>query len=205
MGNKGRKGGEFEREIAYSFSRWWTNGQRDDIFWRSASSGGRATNRTRAAKTTEGHYGDLAATHPSGKPFTDLITLEMKCGYSTTPIFDVVDRPTHGACTTRQVWDEHLAQAIKSHEDAGSYSWLVVARRVCRPTWAYMPRYLSTALRGVGAMATPPRPFVAFTADYRTVARVPGKTLFVVGVTLDYFFANVTPQHIHRLTKKLGR
>ena len=38
-----QKGGEYERTVCKKLSLWVSNGTRDDIFWRSAMSGGRAT------------------------------------------------------------------------------------------------------------------------------------------------------------------
>jgi len=42
------KGGEFERDISRFLSRWWTYGERDDVFWRTSASGARATTRSLA-------------------------------------------------------------------------------------------------------------------------------------------------------------
>jgi len=41
------KGSSFEREICTILSKWWTNNERDDVFWRTAGSGARATTRSK--------------------------------------------------------------------------------------------------------------------------------------------------------------
>lgn len=80
------KGSAFEREICKQLSLWWTaddeNGPRDDIFWRTAGSGARATTRGRRNIKTAGAAGDLMATDVSGKPFEKYFLCELKCGYS---------------------------------------------------------------------------------------------------------------------------
>ena len=196
------KGEDHERLLCGQWSTWWTEGLRDDCFWRAQGSGGRATSRGKKGKTTEGQCGDIAATHPLGKPFTDFITIEMKRGYTKEPIIDFCDRPQRGATTGRQRWDHFFEQTIKAHNMAGTYAWLIVSRRDFRPAWVYMPRYLARGLRGVGAMVAPPRPYMSFVADYRINPRAAGTWLHVHGVTLDYWFSQVKPCHIKRLAKQ---
>lgn len=48
------KGSVFEREICKALGRWWTDGERDDIFWRTAGSGARATCRLERGKVLRG-------------------------------------------------------------------------------------------------------------------------------------------------------
>jgi len=81
MTNPKTQGGNYEREIASLLSLWYTKNKRDDIFYRSHSSGGRATNRKKAGKELEGQYGDICATDPSGKPLIDAWVCECKHGY----------------------------------------------------------------------------------------------------------------------------
>jgi len=79
---KSLKGGEFEREISKQLSLWWTEDLRDDIFWRTSQSGGRATQRQKSGKSTAGSYGDLTFIDDDGKPFIDYFLLELKRGYT---------------------------------------------------------------------------------------------------------------------------
>jgi len=77
------KGGDFEREIAVKLSLWFTENKRDDIFYRSQSSGARATQRNKSKKTTEGQYGDIAATCKEGESLIKIWSIECKTGYSS--------------------------------------------------------------------------------------------------------------------------
>lgn len=77
------KGSAFEREIAKQLSLWWTEGERDDIFWRTNASGARFTARRKQGKTTEGQGGDITFTDPIGKGLIDVFSIELKTGYST--------------------------------------------------------------------------------------------------------------------------
>ena len=45
---KSQKGGAWEREFSKYLSLWITEGERDDVFWRSSQSGGRATQRAKS-------------------------------------------------------------------------------------------------------------------------------------------------------------
>lgn len=76
------KGGSFEREMCKKFSLWWTEGQRDDIFWRTAGSGARATVRAKKGQGTKNSYGDMMAIDPIGEPLLKVVTVEFKRGYS---------------------------------------------------------------------------------------------------------------------------
>ncbi|MBM3120244.1 MAG: hypothetical protein FJ006_12010, partial [Chloroflexi bacterium] len=58
------KGASFERDISRQLSLWWTHGERDDVFWRSSMSGGRATVRAKKGQKTAYQNGDITATDP---------------------------------------------------------------------------------------------------------------------------------------------
>jgi hypothetical protein len=94
-GGKGpRKGSSFERRICKELSLWWSGGERDDIFWRTAGSGARATVRGRKGQTTANSEGDLAALDPIGEPFLQVFHVEMKRGYPKGFDFlGIIDRP----------------------------------------------------------------------------------------------------------------
>ena len=82
MGTKSKKGGGFEREMCKLLSLWWSHNKRDDIFWRTAGSGGRATVRRKQGLRTADSAADMMASHESGKPLTNACLFEMKRGYS---------------------------------------------------------------------------------------------------------------------------
>lgn len=80
---KSSKGGQFERDICKALSLWWSIDERDDLFWRTSQSGGRATTRRKKGiMNTAGGAADLMATSESGRPLTKVCLFEMKRGYS---------------------------------------------------------------------------------------------------------------------------
>jgi hypothetical protein len=140
------KGQDFEREFCKSLSRWWTRGtcnERDDVFWRTQNSGGRATTRHKQGKTTRGQYGDIMATDPIGQPLLDLLTFELKRGYSTSTIGDLLDTLEQ---STSQQYEKWLAKAEDTAERSGSVSYALVVRRDRRSPLILMPLDCMSAL-----------------------------------------------------------
>lgn len=73
------KGSAFERGVCKELSIWVTKGKRDDVFWRSSISGGRATVRfNKRGAITEHQAGDICAVHPDGHVFTAYWFVECK-------------------------------------------------------------------------------------------------------------------------------
>ena len=68
------KGGKFERLVCKQLSAWVTGGQRKDVFWRSAMSGGRATVHGSSVRQA----GDVTAVAPEGHALTDKYMVECK-------------------------------------------------------------------------------------------------------------------------------
>jgi hypothetical protein len=75
--NSKAKGSAFEREIAKQLSLWLTQGRREDVLWRSAMSGGRATVAHRKGKDVR-QCGDLCAVGPEGHKFCAKWFIEIK-------------------------------------------------------------------------------------------------------------------------------
>jgi hypothetical protein len=78
---KGRgkiKGGRFEREICKRLSLWVSKGKRDDLFWRSAMSGGRATLQLRKGVVNKSQSGDMTAIAPEGYALCEECLFEYK-------------------------------------------------------------------------------------------------------------------------------
>jgi len=73
-----QKGAAFEREVCVLLSRWLTNGTREDVFWRSAMSGGRATVGHKRGKQHSTQVGDISCIHPAGHKFSDTFAPECK-------------------------------------------------------------------------------------------------------------------------------
>lgn len=91
MKNGHNKGSNFERKICVSLSKWWSDGESDSIFWRSAGSGARATMRHRKGMNTENGEGDVVYSDASGKLFTDAFCIELKCGYGDWSLTDFLE------------------------------------------------------------------------------------------------------------------
>ena len=73
------KGSSFERMICKALSLWVSRGEEEDLFWRSAMSGGRATvSRKTTGRTLARQAGDITATAPEGHKLTDLFYIECK-------------------------------------------------------------------------------------------------------------------------------
>ena len=143
--SRSSKGSSFERKMCKEFSLWWTNGERDDVFWRTAMSGGRATVRARKGMGTHGQYGDLSAIDPIGEPFTKAIVTEFKRGY--TKAFDLMtlldEEPPKGHPLF--AFAKQAQEAANNVQGESSGQWLLIVKRdqhdpVCFvPTDTYLP------------------------------------------------------------------
>jgi hypothetical protein len=78
VGGGKAKGSNFERRVCKELSLWVTNGNREDVFWRSAMSGGRATIAKRRGVNLRRQAGDITATAPEGHVLTDRFFIEVK-------------------------------------------------------------------------------------------------------------------------------
>lgn len=136
-----KKGGIYERELAVRLSIWWSQdfpeGPRQDIFWRSTQSGGRATTRMKKGKKTSGSYGDLAAIDPLGQPLLELFTIEIKRGYSKDTIHDLLDLPAKRQ--KNSTYGKWFTKVQRDAKAAGSISWLLITRRDQRRALAFVP------------------------------------------------------------------
>lgn len=132
--NGNRKGGQFERQLCRQLSLWWTSGKRDDVFWRSSQSGGRATQRAKSGKSTFGAYGDIAAVDPVGLPFLRVFTLELKRGRSHGFLGDLIDLPKKAK---QRPFESAMEQAMRSAQQAKSLSWLLICQRDRRKAMVY--------------------------------------------------------------------
>ena len=81
------KGSNFERVICKKLSLWVSNNKRDDIFWRTHSSGGRYTIRQKIGLETYNQAGDITNIHPDGDFLLDKFIFELK-SYKKINIWD---------------------------------------------------------------------------------------------------------------------
>ena len=124
--SKSSKGATWEREFSKKLSSWWTCGERDDVFWRSTTSGARATTRAKQGLATSGQYGDIATQDPIGQPMLDTFTIELKRGYSKDSIQSLFDARDGAAV---QPYAAFLDQTITSATQAGTPHWMLVVKR----------------------------------------------------------------------------
>lgn len=130
------KGSQFERDIAKKLSKWWSRNLRDDIFWRTQNSGGRATTRLRSNKRTEGQHGDLSATDPSGQALLDVFSIELKKGYNKDCLLDLIESKSR---TGKPQAQKFIDQAQRQAKEAGSIYWMLIWRRDNRSIMAAIP------------------------------------------------------------------
>lgn len=76
--NPKSKGSRYERSVCKRLSMWVTNMKRDDVFWRSSNSGGRATVARQRGRSAAAAAGDICAIDPAGAPFLSLFYVESK-------------------------------------------------------------------------------------------------------------------------------
>lgn len=177
------KGPKFEREICGILSLWFTEGRRDDLFWRTAGSGSRATTRSKRKIRTFGSYGDIGAVDPLGLPLLDVFTISLKDGYRDTHASALLDKPNKGVFELEKWFAEIQAQ----HEQAGSISWLLIHKRKGRAAVVYIHDRIMTQLNfGVA-------PTICLFHVNSDIVKV---------VRLDDFLARVTPHVIKELSKR---
>lgn len=176
------KGSAFEREICKLLSKWWTSDERDDVFWRSSQSGGRATQRAKKGQRTYGSYGDIAAVDPIGEPLLRYFTIELKRGRSHGCLGDLLDvkgdNKTHPFVAA-------LRQARRSARQAKSQTWMLICRRDRRVSMVYLSWKYANRI-----MPVFPPPSGLFCLI------IGGKLAAIVGIPLETFLAEVEPRKI---------
>lgn len=164
-------------------SRWWTQdepgGPRDDVFWRTAGSGARATSRAKKGKKTKNQHNDLCAIDPVGQPFVDLFAVEMKRGYSSRSIFDLLDQKPKAGGKCYQEW---IDKVQRTHKAVGTWSWMLIVQRNRRHPVVILPS------EGMITNSLGMTPRVTVELEW------PGMTMFVT--PLDVFLKKVHPREV---------
>ena len=101
------KGSEFERYICKELSLWITQKERDDIFWRSHSSGGRFSYRIKLGKSTYNQSGDITNIHPIGDTLLKYFTFELKF-YKNVSLWHLLSDDTANKGNNIPIWWEKL-------------------------------------------------------------------------------------------------
>lgn len=204
------KGSSYERDFCRLLTQWWKPGAKDVIFWRASQSGGRATFRGRKGKRAGFGHGDIVAVQPAGETLIDLITFEIKRGYATDHVAELLDKPKLASQQTLEAW---FQQAMEASKNAGSFAWMVVQRRNQRDAIVFMPQELVEVLEEVGCFQTGmPRPWFSILVDLHlinktkkkkkvkvTASRFVGHTIYAT--TLKNWLDCVSPTHIRKLSQ----
>ena len=104
-----QKGSNFERVVCKQLSLWWTHEERDDIFWRSSLSGGRATVASKKGQNLAHVSGDICAVHPLGYPFVERYLVS--CKFYRDLRLEGAMLGSKGGIT--QFWQECITEAKK--------------------------------------------------------------------------------------------
>lgn len=188
---KSSKGSVWERKFCKKLSMWWSNEERDDLFWRTSQSGGRATSRTKKGKRTYGQYGDINSTDPISKPFTDLFTVELKRGYNAHTPYDLIDR---GLMAAPKQWEQWIEKIIQTSLNANTPAWMIVHRRDRREPIICIP----DIVKDVGS-ATP-----EMTIDYRHLKKYKNDPTHIHFYTLDRWLCATDSSEILSFLEELS-
>ena len=197
---KSKKGGEFERQICSQLSEWWLGHDQDCVFWRTDSSGGRATRRKQKGLKTTGKCGDVSSTHPCSAVFSKLITVELKRGYKTS-VADLLDRPRTMRNKTNQTpFEEFIEQTIQASENANTPYWMLIHRRDSKESMVYMQESLYEGLTYYAKRYDVPTPMMRLKARVQLKKRC---VLNIVGMRFDSFLSTFEPAQVRKLWKHL--
>lgn len=142
MGNK--KGGSFEREVSKQLSLWITNGERDDVFWRTHGSGARHTVRFQKGKETAGQDGDIQSTHPLGEEFRNIFSIECKF-YKDLNLWSIITGAKD--FSIYQYWKDTIEVSERVNKEP-----LLIAKQNNKPVLFVVSRLMELHIRSAGLM-----------------------------------------------------
>lgn len=191
QGNK--KGSQFERQVCSSLSYWWAG--KDDVFWRSSQSGGRAKSRGRKGKDTHGQYGDVCAIDPIGAALIDFVTIELKRGYSSNTLYDAIDKSD---ARIDQKWEQWIRQSHEDHLLSGTFGWWIISKRDRRQIMITMPAYVYNMVIGVDLT------LLDSGAMVKTNIELEGEAQYqvLICLTLTEFMRHVSPATLRKKASK---
>lgn len=139
------KGSDFERQICKELSLWWTQndpeGVKDNIFWRTAGSGARATQRNKKGLDSNMFSGDIGLLDSKGKDFLKYCVVEIKRGYSLQ--FDLLNYldGTKSEGILFKFWDKICNDGIKLNKEP-----LLILKRDRKNTCIMFHTYLMSQI-----------------------------------------------------------
>jgi len=186
--NSMQKGSAFEREICKKLSLWFSHGERDDLFHRTAGSGAKSTTRAKKGKTTANSAGDIGYLDAAGKPLIEAVTFELKCGYSRVDTTSLIDTPSRNKKS--QLW-EFVHQAIESSKNAKSKYWAVIHKRNGKRTLIHFPHSMLKSIRHDYYCR-----FAKYPNGHLQITNIPVENasfLSIISAPLDEFLELVSP------------
>jgi len=140
-----QKGSGFERAICKQLSLWYSNKETNSVFWRTSTSGARATVRAKKGLATPNSYGDISAIDPIGVPLIDLVSIELKRGYSgQLTIQDLLDSNQKKPLLLK-FWEQAERDRLVGKR---KWSWLIFQRdrrKAClvfnKSFWKFLTNY----------------------------------------------------------------
>jgi len=185
-----RKGSAFERATCVKLSLWWTDGERDDIFYRTAGSGARAKTRGRLGKGTFGQYGDIQATDPIGQPLIDLCSIEIKRGYNKAIINDFIDSKKKPEL---RVFIEQAITDCRLRDDESE--WILLVKRDRKKTVLFTSYYFYKNIYLIGGSKHKKHNSV------RMRVKIKKRWMYIIALRFDDFLLHVTPVMIRKVWK----
>jgi hypothetical protein len=186
-----RKGNDYERSVCRILSKWWTKGRRDDVFWRTASSGGMATQRSYQGKETFGQAGDIQATHPIGQQLIDMCAIEVKRGYSKNSIFELGETDRY---SEKNVYEKFIKQVEKDRKKSGAPFWLLISKRDRKEPIIIMPLSFFKELNAYESLVNTIYPEIIY-----KIKRKDGMVRSLFITSLSSFLKNVKPIYIKNI------
>ena len=135
--NSKNKGNVFERQVAKQLSLWYSVERNDAVFYRTASSGTRGTQRFKRGQSAINSAGDLSFLHSEGEPFLQCCAVEIKSGYPAATI-------NRSLSSTKPELLSFFTQAYESAHQAGVPCWMVIHKLDHQPPLLYCNVFLLT-------------------------------------------------------------
>src|SRR5690606_32317885 len=138
---------------------------------------------------TKGHGGDIAPTSAEGEYLTNLCAIEIKRGYSSNTLMDLLDRTDHSKI---QLFEDWIWQAIQSQRNTMAFYWMLITRRDKHQALIHFPTKLYYQLERGGCNFKTKAVFKV--SCRRQVGRKKGQKLVkFVSMGFDEFLTRVPP------------